>query len=219
MDTNPIEATTDRQAPDAASGLAVSDAPSPGPVQPGASAAAEAADTALVSSPAAESAHRRLGLVLWIPLVVVALDQSTKALLRARLPLHESREIIPGLLDFTHVQNTGAAFGFLNTVEFPFKPLVLAMVAAAALAGIAFYASRVPPSQWIARAGLALIVGGAAGNLIDRLTTGYVLDFVDAYWRGWHFWAFNVADAAITCGVVLTIVDLLGLASHASTTA
>jgi len=57
--------------------------------------------------------------------------------------------------------------------------------------------------------GLALIIGGAAGNLVDRARQGYVVDFVDAYWHGWHFWAFNVADAAITVGVAVLILDLL----------
>ena len=65
-----------------------------------------------------------------------------------------------------------------------------------------------PSSCWPA-SGLALIIGGAAGNLIDRLSAGYVVDFVDVYWRDWHFWAFNVADAAITVGVALMILDLL----------
>jgi signal peptidase II len=65
-----------------------------------------------------------------------------------------------------------------------------------------------PPSHRWARGGLALILGGAAGNLVDRARQGYVVDFVDAYWKGWHFWAFNVADAAISVGVGLLIIDL-----------
>ena len=70
------------------------------------------------------------------------------------------------------------------------------------------YASQLPASHRWARAGLALILGGAAGNLVDRARQGYVVDFVDAYWKGWHFWAFNVADAAISVGVGLLIIDL-----------
>jgi len=163
--------------------------------------------------------EKRSRLVVWLPLAVIALDQATKAMVRTWIPVHESRPVIMGWLDFTHVQNTGAAFGVFNTIDFPFKPVVLALVAAVALTGIAVYAARVPAAQWVARAGLALIVGGAAGNLIDRVTAGFVLDFVDVYVRGWHFWAFNVADAAITCGVTLMIVDLLGLGSHVPTTA
>ena len=63
----------------------------------------------------------------------------------------------------------------------------------------------------LARIGIAGVLGGAIGNLIDRAKDGYVLDFVDAYWKGWHFWAFNVADAAITVGVIFMILDILGL--------
>jgi signal peptidase II len=112
------------------------------------------------------------------------------------------------------VPNAGAAFGMLNAVHFPFKAVALALVATLALVGVALYASRLPPSQWLARLGLACIVGGAAGNLIDRITAGYVVDFVDVYWNGWHFWAFNVADAAITIGVALMLLDLLGVGRH-----
>ena len=90
--------------------------------------------------------------------------------------------------------------------------------ASAALAGVALYAAMLPPGQWLARLGLSCILGGAAGNLIDRLTAGYVIDFFDFYWRGWHFWAFNVADAAITVGVGLMILDLLGLGNRVSRT-
>jgi signal peptidase II len=156
--------------------------------------------------------------ILWVSVAIVAVDQATKALIRVTLPVHASRTVIQGFLDLTHVQNTGAAFGFLNAVEFPFKPLVLALVAGAALAAIAAYASRLPAEQRVARIGLVLILGGAAGNLIDRLTAGYVLDFVDAYFRGWHFWAFNVADSAITAGVSLLILDMLGVGSRAPKT-
>jgi signal peptidase II len=66
----------------------------------------------------------------------------------------------------------------------------------------------------LSRVGLTFVVAGAAGNLIDRLAFGYVLDFIDVYWRGWHFWAFNVADASITVGVVFMILDLLGAGRH-----
>ena len=77
--------------------------------------------------------------------------------------------------------------------------------------GIALYASRLAPHQRVARLGLALILGGAVGNLIDRVTTGYVIDFVDAYWRDYHFWAFNVADSAITVGVIGMMLDMMGV--------
>jgi signal peptidase II len=148
---------------------------------------------------------------LWTVAIIVVLDQATKALVRARLPLHESVTVVPGFFDLTHVRNTGAAFGMLNSVDFEYKALVMVLVAVAALIAVASYALTLPADQRIARVGLALILGGAIGNLIDRATAGFVVDFVDVYWRGFHFWAFNVADSAITVGVVLMLLDLMGV--------
>ncbi len=150
---------------------------------------------------------RKLNVIL--PVLIVVVDQLTKALIRAKLPLHESVVVIAGFMDFTHVRNTGAAFGFLDAVDFPFKTVVIALIATAALVGVGMYAASLAHHQLAARAGLSLIIGGAAGNLIDRLTAGSVVDFVDVYWRSWHFWAFNVADSAITFGVAIMILDML----------
>ena len=151
---------------------------------------------------------------LWIALAVVVLDQIVKVIIRRQIALNESITVIPGFFDLTRVHNTGTAFGFMNTTDFPFKTVILACVAVGALAALAMYAATLPANQWLARIGLALILGGAAGNLIDRVTEGYVVDFVDLYWSGWHFWAFNVADASITVGVALMILDLLGAGSR-----
>lgn len=148
---------------------------------------------------------------LWTAAAIVVMDQATKALVKARLPLHDSVTVIPGFFDLTHVRNTGAAFGMLNNMQFAYKPAVMVIVALVALAAVASYALTLPETQRIARYGLALILGGAAGNLIDRATLGYVVDFVDVYWRGVHFWAFNVADSAITVGVVLMLLDVMGV--------
>ena len=146
--------------------------------------------------------------------VIVLLDQAVKAVVRSSFTLHESIEVIPGFFDLTRVHNFGAAFGLMNAADFPYKDVALAIVASVALAGLAIYGASLPPDQRLARFGLALIVGGAAGNLIDRITLGYVVDFFDFYWRDWHFWAFNVADAAITVGVSLMILDLMGIGRH-----
>jgi signal peptidase II len=153
---------------------------------------------------------------LWLPAVIVLLDQVSKAIVRRTLPLHESVSVIPGIMDFTHIRNTGAAFGFLNGVDFPFKTIVIAIVATAALIGVAWYAAGLAHHQTLARVGLALIIGGAAGNLIDRVIAGSVVDFVDVYWRSYHFWAFNVADSAISIGVAIMILDMIGVNKHAS---
>jgi signal peptidase II len=148
---------------------------------------------------------------LWVSAAIVVLDQAAKAIVRAKLPVHESVTVIPGFFDLTHVRNTGAAFGMLDSVEFAYKPAFMVLVALIALGAVASYALTLPSTQQMARYGLALILGGAVGNLIDRATVGYVVDFVDVYWRGVHFWAFNVADSAITVGVVLMLLDVLGV--------
>jgi signal peptidase II len=150
-------------------------------------------------------------LTLSIAAGVVILDQVTKALVRAKLPLYETVTVVPGMLNITHATNSGAAFGMLNGVEFPYKAAVMVLIALIALAAVGMYSVSLPAEQRIARIGLALILGGACGNLIDRAAVGHVLDFVDAYWRDYHFWAFNVADSAITVGVGLMLLDALGV--------
>jgi signal peptidase II len=154
---------------------------------------------------------RRHAPELWLTVIIAAADQLTKALIRSRLALHESITVIPGMFDITHVRNTGAAFGILNSVEFEYKATVMVLVAVVALVAVGLYALTLPAEQRIARLGLALILGGAVGNLIDRARMGFVIDFVDVYWRGVHFWAFNVADSAITVGVALMLLDVLGV--------
>ena len=156
---------------------------------------------------------------LWLPIMIVVLDQITKAMVRAKLPLYASTTIIPGFMDFTHVPNSGTAFGLLQGVNFPFKTTVIAMIAATAMISVGLYAASLAKHQLIARIGLALIIGGAAGNLIDRVIVGSVVDFVDVYWRTHHFWAFNVADSAITVGVSIMILDMLVMGTHVSKTA
>ncbi len=148
-------------------------------------------------------------LELSLAAVVVLIDQAVKMLVRSSFGLHNSVEVIPGFFNLTRVHNFGAAFGLMNAADFPFKTAVLSAVAALALVSLAWYGASLPGDQRLARLGLAFVVGGAAGNLIDRIADGYVLDFFDFYWNGWHFWAFNVADAAITVGVSLMILDLL----------
>jgi signal peptidase II len=150
---------------------------------------------------------------------IVGVDQITKEIVRRTLDLYDHVPIVPGFLDFTHVQNTGAAFGLLNAADFPFKALLMIGIAAIALIAIAAYATQLGFHERLARFGLSLILCGAFGNLIDRAIAGYVVDFVDVYWGNAHFWAFNVADAAITIGAVLVLLDMIGLGrQHASNT-
>ena len=165
-----------------------------------------------VAAPAATGAP----LLWWLGAVVIVADQISKALVRAAIPLYDSREVIPGLLNLVHVRNEGMAFGLLNSADIEYKWLLTSGLAAVALFGIVYYARHLRPDERAARAGLSLILGGALGNLLDRLIIGYVVDFVDVYSGTWHFWAFNVADAAINVGAALVFFDLLFVRRHAS---
>jgi signal peptidase II len=151
---------------------------------------------------------------LWLAVAIIAIDQASKAAVRARIGLHENIEIVPGLLNLTHVLNTGAAFGLLNAADFPFKSLVVALLAIGALVAIAFYAMTFGSETRLARVALTLILAGALGNLIDRAVSGAVVDFVDVYWGAWHFWTFNVADSAITVGAILLVLDMFRTGKH-----
>ena len=166
----------------------------------------------LASATPALPAHRPFVRAAEIATVVgiIVIDQVTKALVRSTIPLYSKRSIIPRLLDFTHVQNTGAAFGLLNASAFPYKSALMIVVATLALVAISLYARQLGSEERMSRYGLALILGGALGNLIDRAVSGYVVDFVDVYWGDAHFWAFNVADAAITIGAILVLLEMLG---------
>ena len=177
-------------------------------------ASAPASDTPELPPPEGGRAAYARPLEILAILIVLALDQLTKQIVRRTLPLHDSVNVIPGFLDLTHVQNTGAAFGLLNAAEFPYKPAVMIGIAAIALVAIAVYAAQLGFHERLARFGLALILGGALGNLIDRAAFGHVVDFLDVYWGSAHFWAFNIADAAITAGAGLVLLDMIGLGRH-----
>ncbi len=178
----------------------------------------QADDPVAVAPPVAAvpPAARTFQLYWWIAFAAIAVDQISKAVVRATLQLYDSRTIIPGVFDVIHVHNEGVAFGLLNDMQLPFKGWITTALAVLALVGIGFYARHVRPEERLARLGLSLILGGAIGNLADRLRQSYVIDFMDVYFRGWHFWAFNVADACITVGAVLVFIDLLFVTRHAS---
>jgi len=191
------------------------DRPPPPLAPPGTAgpAGTEAAPGPPPSVPPAASGAR---LLWWLIAGVIAADQATKVLLRSAVPLYDHRTLVPGLVDLVHVRNEGIAFGLLNSADFEYKWLVTTTLAAVALGAIAFYARHLRPEERLARIGLSLILGGALGNLIDRVHAGYVVDFVDVYWGTWHFWAFNVADMAINVGAALVFLELLFVRRHAS---
>jgi signal peptidase II len=140
---------------------------------------------------------------------IVLLDQGTKALVARSLDLHEYVPIVDGFLSLSHVRNRGAAFGLLSDWDIPYQSAVLAVLSLCALVAIAFYFLRLPAAARLPRFALALVLGGAVGNLIDRARLGYVVDFVHVYWRRYQWPDFNVADSAITVGVALLVLDIL----------
>ena len=147
--------------------------------------------------------------VLVLAGTVVVLDQITKAV--ALEPLEPGLPVVvfDGWLSLTLVMNPGLAFGLLGTVP-PAWRWVVAALSVAALLVLARVALRVlPTGGWPGRLAIGLIFGGAVGNLIDRARFGAVVDFVDVHWRAWHWPAFNVADSAISVGVVLLALRLL----------
>jgi signal peptidase II len=144
----------------------------------------------------------------WLPLAigVIVLDQLTKAWIEARFALYEALPVLP-VLDITRLHNPGAAFSFLADAG-GWQRWFFTGLAVVVSAGIVWWLRRVPArEQALLAAGLALIMGGAIGNVIDRLQHGFVIDFVHVHWGGAYFPAFNVADAAITIGAGALLID------------
>ena len=146
-----------------------------------------------------------------VALLVVVVDQLVKLVIRREFQLYDSVPVIPDFFSLTRIHNTGAAFGMLDGSEIPYKSVILTSVRIVVLGVLAVFAGTLPTAHRLARVGLALVLGGAVGNLVDGLMLGYVVDFLDFYWGAWHFWAFNVADASISVGMALVILDQIGV--------
>jgi len=149
--------------------------------------------------------EHRLGLWLALALAVVVLDQGTKYWVEHVLPFGASVYVLP-VFDLVHVRNTGAAFSFLAGASGWQRELFLA-IGLAASAWIVWMLYRAGRAQALFCVGLSLILGGALGNVVDRVRLGAVVDFLHFHW-GPHYWpAFNAADSAITCGAALLLLD------------
>jgi signal peptidase II len=160
---------------------------------------------------------RRLNPYLALLAAVVLVDQIAKAVIVRTIELHDYRPIIDGFLSLSHVHNRGAAFGVLSDARLPYQPVLLAALSLFALVAIAYYFVRLPASARLPRFALALVLGGAVGNLIDRVRLGHVVDFVHVYWRE-HAWPdFNVADSAITVETRTEKSEAPGIDAAAST--
>ena len=149
------------------------------------------------------------GIYLLLSLFVLVADQWSKWLVERHLPLHQPRELIPGILNFTHVQNTGVAFGLFAANGSGPGTLILTVLGLVALVVVGVYFWRTSTQDRLMLTSLALILGGAVGNLIDRVAAGSVTDFIDAYVGTFHWHTFNVADSAITIGISLMAVEIL----------
>ncbi len=144
---------------------------------------------------------------LWLSVLVVVLDQATKWLAAAMLDPYRPLPLVP-LLNLTLMYNEGAAFSFLAGAG-GWQRWFFACFAILMSVVLVIWLLRLGPRERLMAAALSLIVGGAVGNLIDRVLTGRVVDFIDLYVGDWHWPAFNVADSAITLGVVLLLLGNL----------
>ena len=148
----------------------------------------------------------RYVLLLVVSLVIVVVDQATKIFIMHTMRLHESIPIIPGYFHLTYIRNPGAAFGIFASSSSAFRLVffVITTMIALGLLGIIFYRLHID-DRW-GQLTIASIVGGAIGNLLDRLRFGEVIDFLDVHVNGYHWPAFNVADSAISIGVVSLLI-------------
>jgi len=146
---------------------------------------------------------------LWLSVLAIVLDQGSKLTVDNLMQLYQSIPVLP-YFNLTYVHNTGAAFSFLSEAG-GWQRWFFAGLAVLISTGITVWLAKLKPQETLLAIALALVLGGAVGNLIDRLAYGYVIDFIDVYYENWHWPAFNIADSAITLGVVLMIAESFGL--------
>lgn len=159
---------------------------------------------------------KRIGLYGLLSGTIIIVDQIVKALVVKNIPFYGTARVIPGFLDLTHIHNKGAILGFLNRSENAATPFILLGLNVAALVLVVLYFTKTSEKERLARVALAMIVGGALGNIVDRLFRGYVVDFIDMYAGKFHWPTYNVADACISVGAVLLIFSVLFRSPHAS---
>ncbi|WKJ90421.1 signal peptidase II [Methylomonas montana] len=150
---------------------------------------------------------------LWISAVTLVLDQASKLAVDGSMQLFESIPLIP-YFNLTYVHNTGAAFSFLAQAG-GWQRWLFAGLAVVMSGIIAVWLHRLQKHETLMAVALALVLGGAIGNLIDRVAYGYVIDFLDVYYQDWHWPAFNIADSAICIGVGLMLLESFGFGRKA----
>lgn len=148
-------------------------------------------------------------LPLLLALFIAVLDQVSKQHIRYSFALGESRVVLDGFFSLTYVRNTGAAWGMLGG-----QNVALALLSVIMLAVLVVFRRSFLSDSWEHRVALGLMIGGIIGNFFDRVRLGWVTDFLDFYWRGYHWPAFNVADASICTGVGLYVISTLWIRRH-----
>ena len=152
---------------------------------------------------------QKMYFIFPICIAIILVDQATKFAVMQNMPLLTGKTIIPGLFNLVHVRNTGSAFSMLAGAD-PSWRLPFFIVSTLLIVGVILFAySRVRREEYWLRTAYSLIVGGALGNLIDRVRFGEVVDFLDFYLGSHHWPAFNVADSAITTGAIMLLVSIL----------
>ncbi len=151
---------------------------------------------------------------LWLSLVSLILDQWSKIAVADSMHLYESINLLPGF-NLTYVHNTGAAFSFLSEAGGWQRWFFAAMAFIISIV-LVVWLKRLKKHETLLAVALALVLGGAIGNLIDRLLYGYVIDFLDVYYETFHWPAFNIADSAISLGVFLMLLESFGIGTNSS---
>ena len=154
---------------------------------------------------------RRCNMLLGVGSLVVLIDQITKIWVDKTMNLYESTPIVPGLLDLHYIRNTGAAFGFLSGSHAGFRIPFFILVSSFAIGIILFLFYKLEDSEVVMPLALSLVLGGAIGNLIDRIRLGEVIDFILFHYKAFRWPAFNIADIGITVGVTLLVFRILVL--------
>ena len=162
----------------------------------------------------AEKLRRNYHLMIWPALVIVIVDQISKLAVMNSLRIHESVSVIAGFFNLVHVRNRGMAFGFLNRPDINFGFYLLVAASFVAIVFLLIWFIKLKESDPLTVLALSLILGGAVGNLIDRLRFREVVDFLDFYVGDYHWPAFNVADSAITVGAILIGITIFLLHRH-----
>ena len=147
-------------------------------------------------------------LLFFVSGVLIVMDQYTKLMVSLHIPLNYSVKVVEGFFNFTHIRNSGVAFGLFASQQSEYKALMFIAISTIAIIAILVIFHQTPKEKKMVQTGLILIFSGAIGNLIDRILHGEVIDFVDFFINRQHFPAFNIADSCITVGVIMMVIDL-----------